>query len=117
MAQAAGRGPPGLERSGENVALALVHGNQAAAIRWKSYGMSCRKHIRSASSAHIRINACRVKRLRRLLRHCSRHTRVIPAESYQNHLNDMDDRLREITLLQQKAMFTEGKEVAAAQGD
>ncbi len=94
---------------GEMVALLWTEGNQAAAIRleelWnelaqtRTFCLYCAYCLDSfgdtahtAPFTHI----------------CTQHSRVIPAESYAA-LSDPDERLREITLLQQKAKALEAE--------
>ena len=88
---------------GEMVALLWAEGNQTAAIQledlWNDLG---RAHPFSLFCAYPMQDFDGDLYSARFSEICHQHTRVIPAESY-IELDDPDERLRVITLLQQKA--------------
>ena len=94
---------------GEMVALLWAEGNCDAAIRleelWNDLGQTHRFMLFCAYP----LNGCGGEALAQPLSDvCGTHARVIPAESY-TALSNPDDRLRAITLLQQKAKSLEAE--------
>lgn len=97
------RGHGHLRIFGELVALLCAEGNRAAAIRleelWNdlgtmhSFSLFCGYPMHSFNGAIYEVEFAAI---------CNQHARVIPAESY-SALDSTDERLRTITLLQQKA--------------
>lgn len=115
MITEAARGPRHVRVFGELVALLWAEGNRAAAIRleelWNdlakthSFSLFCAYPMHGFSREVYEVEFGEI---------CQQHSRVIPAESY-SALVSADERLREITLLQQKAHSLES-EIAERKG-
>lgn len=94
---------------GEMVTLLCEDGNHAAAIRleelWSELGNS---HDFSLCCAYPMHGFARQENSELFGEICARHTRVVPDEHYIS-LENVDDRLRAITLLQQKAQSLEAE--------
>jgi PAS domain S-box-containing protein len=92
---------------GELVSLLWADGNRAAASRleelWNDLGKS---HSFLLLCAYPMYNFGGEKYEKEFIEICKQHSRVIPAESYTN-LSSPDERLRAISLLQQKAKSLE----------
>lgn len=99
---------------GEMVALLAVAGNHRAAVRLEAFWNDLQRTQSFALFCAYPMERLGGAALAELLADvCAEHTRVIPAESY-TALPTADDRLRAITLLQQKAHWLEA-EIAARQ--
>src|SRR5713226_6555573 len=100
---------------GEMVALLWAEGNRAAAIRleelWNDLGKT---HSFSLCCAYPMQDFDGEVYEEEFTEICQQHSRVIPAESY-TRLSSADERLRAITLLQQKATSLEA-EIAERKG-
>ena len=94
---------------GEMVALLWADGNGAAAVRleelWNELG---KEHAFSLFCAYPIDGFRGEANVQPFLHICEAHSRVIPAESYAAQTN-ANERLRSITLLQQKARSLEGE--------
>ena len=94
---------------GEMVALLWAEGNRAAAVRleelWNDLGKT---HSFSLCCAYPMQGFDREVYEEEFTEICQQHSRVIPAESY-TLLSSADERLRAITLLQQKAHSLEAE--------
>ncbi|HEX8475555.1 MAG TPA: ATP-binding protein [Pyrinomonadaceae bacterium] len=105
----AAEGRPRVRIYGEMVALLWAEGNFDAAIRLEELWNDLQKTHAFALFCAYPLNGFTGESLcRGLADVCTTHSRVIPAESY-TALDDSDERLREITLLQQKAKSLEAE--------
>jgi signal transduction histidine kinase len=104
---AAGGGTHGVAAFGEMVALLWAEGRPEAAIRleelWNQLAETCSFSLRCA---YPMSSFYREEHGDLLLKICAQHSDVIPGESY-TALVSQDDRLRNITYLQQKAQALE----------
>ena len=101
------KGRPRVRIYGEMVALLWAEGNYDAAIRLEELWNSLQQTHSFALFCAYPMDGFAGEGAGRGLPHvCTTHSRVIPAESY-TALDDSDERLREITLLQQKAKSLE----------
>ena len=92
---------------GEMVALLWERGNTAAAIRLEELWNDLRKEFEFRLFCAYPMKVCRGEKNEAPFLHiCQTHTRVIPAESYTGQADD-DERLRAISVLQQKAISLE----------
>src|SRR6185295_6536777 len=100
---------------GEMVALLWADGNREAAIRleelWNDLG---KEHHFALFCAYPMSGFDGENLADPLVGVCACHSRVIPAESY-SALGDLDQRLRAVTLLQQKAQSLEAEIVHRAE--
>jgi signal transduction histidine kinase/CheY-like chemotaxis protein len=105
----AAEGRPRVRIFGEMVALLWAEGNCDAAIRleelWNNLG---KIHPFSLFCAYTMSGFNGEEFVERLGNVCAGHSRVIPAESYTS-LDSADERLRAITVLQQKAISLEAE--------
>ena len=100
-------------RFGEMVALLWADGNYDAAIRLEELWNDLQETYSFSLFCSYPMNGFGGEALAKPLSDvCAGHSQVIPAESY-TALIDPDDRLRAITLLQQKARSLEGLGSAA----
>ncbi|HEX8709636.1 MAG TPA: ATP-binding protein [Pyrinomonadaceae bacterium] len=105
----AGQGRPRVRIYGEMVALLWTEGNYDGAICLEELWNDLkRQHSFALFCAYPMSGFAGEGPTHRLVDVCAKHSRVIPAESY-TALNDSDERLREITLLQQKARLLEAE--------
>jgi PAS domain S-box-containing protein len=113
------RGGRSLRAFGEMVALLWHEGKGDAAIRLEElWNDLAKEHCFSLFCAYPMGGFSEETNGKSFTHICKAHTRVIPAESYSGHANT-DDRLRSITLLQQRANSLETeikrrKEIEAA---
>lgn len=102
-------GRPRVRIYGEMVALLWAEGNYDAAIRLEELWNALQEsHSFALFCAYPMSGFAGEGPGRGLADVCTKHSRVIPAESY-TALDDSDERLREITLLQQKARSLEAE--------
>lgn len=108
IAQAASKWP-GVRVYGDMVALLALEGNYTAAVRLEQLWNDLRK-IRTFSlfCAYPIDHFVGKERAELLGNVCREHSSVIPTESY-TALSTSDDRLRAVTMLQQKAMWLEAE--------
>jgi signal transduction histidine kinase len=105
----AGEGRPRVRIYGEMVALLWAEGNYDAAIRLEELWNALQEtHAFALFCAYPMSGFAGEGPGRGLADICTSHSRVIPAESY-TALDGPDERLREITLLQQKAKSLEAE--------
>jgi signal transduction histidine kinase/ActR/RegA family two-component response regulator len=108
VARAAARGRR-VRAFGEMVALLWAEGNQTAAIRLEGLWNDLQKaHAFSLFCAYEMSGFGGEQFIEPLSNVCASHSRVIPAESYSD-LTNVDDRLRVIIALQQKARSLEAE--------
>ena len=109
MVVRAARGGHRVRIFGELVALLCAEGNQAAAIRlealWNDLGEAHSFSLFCAYPMHAFGGEVYEMEFTEI---CQQHSRVIPAESY-TVLDDPEERLRAVTLLQQKAHSLEAE--------
>src|SRR5688572_4447023 len=97
----------GLRAFGEMVALLVANGNTSAAIQleglWNNLAKSYPFSLFCAYPMHDFCHEADGQPFKHI---CNAHTRVVPLESYTNHA-EADERLRTVTVLQQKAAALE----------